>query len=91
MQIPDTLQHRLDLFKEAAIAYQDDADLFRVDSWIQVLRGQGLHSDAYHHMGKLLPEPNLRQAMGDLKTTIDKAVGNLPKHEEFLKQYGVSI
>lgn len=91
MAIPDSLQHRLDLFREAAIAYQDGADLFRVDSWIQVLRGQGLYSDHYHHMGRLLAEPNLRQALGELKATIDTAVNNLPKHGDFLKQYGVCI
>ena len=91
MDIPDTLKHRLDLFRKSAIAYQDDKDLFRVDSWVQVLRGQGLQSDAYHHMGKLVDEDNLKGALAELKRSISGAVDAMPKHAEFLDQYGVKV
>lgn len=91
MDIPDTLQHRIELFKNSAIAYQDDADLFRVDSWVQVLRGQGIDSQAYHHMGKLVTDDNLKQALNELKTGIDKTVNSMPKHADFLRQYGVGV
>lgn len=91
MDIPDTLRHRMELYQNSAMAYQDDSDLFRVDSWVQLMRGQGLESRGYHHMGKLITDDNLRQAFSDLKASMDKAVNSMPKHAEFLRQYGVSV
>ncbi len=87
MDIPDTLKHRIDLYKHNAIAYQEGLDLFRVDSWLQVFRGQGLESDGYHLLGRMLPAGKLQQALAALKSNIEKAVLSLPKHEDFLTQY----
>ena len=40
MSIPDSLAHRLELFHETGMVFPDAADVFRVDSWVQVLVGQ---------------------------------------------------
>ena len=88
MDIPDTLKQRMDLFVSNAIAYQDDKDLFRVASWVQVMRGQGVESEAYHHMGRLVADGQLETALANLKQDIDRAVEKMPKHAEFLRQYG---
>ncbi len=87
MDIPDTLQHRIDLYRNNAITYQEGLDLFRVDSWLQVFRGQGLESEGFHHMGKMLPDGQLKAALENLKGGIGNAVSQLPKHEDFLIQY----
>lgn len=89
MEIPDSLQHRMDLYVKNALAFQDGADLFRVDSWVQVMRGQGLESQGYHHMGRLVADGQLKTALADLKNSIDRAVNSLPKHGDFLRQYQV--
>lgn len=91
MDIPDTLRHRIELYQNSAIAYQADSDLFRVDSWVQVMRGQGLESNGYHRMGMLVTDANLKQALNELRTGINKSVNSMPKHVDFLKQYGVSV
>ena len=41
-EIPDSLAARIALFRDNAQAYQDAHDLFRVDSWVQVMLGQRL-------------------------------------------------
>lgn len=87
LDIPDSLAHRIDLYKNNAIAYQDDSDLFRVDSWNQVMRGQGLKSRGYHHMGQLVADDQLKGALTDLKANIDRTVASMPSHAEFLRQY----
>lgn len=88
--LPDSLRQRLELYKTSAIAYQDGSDLFRVDSWNQVLRGQGFHSEGYHQMGGLVAEQELKSALQDLKAGIDRTVKSMPKHADFLRQYGVN-
>ena len=90
MDIPDTLAQRLALWREDAQAYQGEGDLFRADSWLQVLLGQGLEPRGRHRMGQLVPEPQLRQALHDLKTNIGGAVAKLPPHDEFLRGYAAA-
>ena len=87
LDIPDTLKHRIALFQDNSIAYQEDADIFRVDSWIQVMRGQGLESDGYHHAAHMMPPEKLSHALDALKSNIANAVERMPRHQDFLKTY----
>ncbi|WP_421731422.1 tryptophan halogenase family protein [Brevundimonas sp.] len=87
MAIPDSLAERLGLFVESAQAYQGPEDLFRVSSWLQVLFGQGLTPARYHQLARLIPDDQLRQALTDLKTNIDRAVSRLPTHQAFIQDY----
>jgi tryptophan halogenase len=87
MAIPDTLAQRIALFRESAQAYQASDDLFRVDSWVQVLLGQRIEPRGHHLLASMLPEAQLRQALTDLKGNIDKAVAQMPQHQAFLDSY----
>jgi tryptophan halogenase len=87
MEIPDTLAERIALFRENAVAYQAPNDLFRVDSWVQVMLGQGLVPERHHHVGQLLPDGQLREALDGLKAHIGDAVAKMPRHQDFLNQY----
>ena len=87
MEVPETLRERIALFCERAHAYQGEADLFRVDSWVQVMLGQGLEPLASHRMGALFQPQQLRQALGDLERGVAQAVARLPQHQAFLDRY----
>jgi tryptophan halogenase len=87
MEVPQTLSDRIALFRDQAIAYQDGNDLFRVDSWVQVLRGQRLAPHSYHRVGDAMPADKLRQGLDDLKAGIDKQLASLPGHQAFLARY----
>ncbi|RYY36270.1 MAG: tryptophan 7-halogenase, partial [Sphingomonadales bacterium] len=73
MDIPDSLQQRIAAFRDGAHAYQDGIDLFRVDSWVQVLLGQGLMPQGYHQLARMMPPAELRQALAALTANIDAA------------------
>lgn len=87
MEIPETLAGRLALFREDAQVYQGEGDLFRADSWLQVLFGQGLRPAGHHQMGRMLTDEQLRRALSDLKGNIDGAVASLPRHQDFLDRF----
>jgi tryptophan halogenase len=87
MDIPDALAQRIALFREAAQAYQAPGELFQVDSWLQVMLGQRLEPRGHHHMGRLMPPEQLRQALGDLKRNIARAVDRMPSHQAFVDSY----
>jgi tryptophan 7-halogenase len=87
MEIPDTLAERIALFREGALAYQASDDLFRVDSWVQVLVGQRAEPKAHHPMDSLLKPGQLRQVLQDIATRVDRTVATLPQHSQFVLQY----
>lgn len=87
MAIPDSLAARIALFRESGHAYQGDGDLFRVDSWVQVMLGQRLQPQGYHELGRLLGEDGLRKALNDMQRGVADTVAQLPGHGEFLARY----
>ena len=89
MAIPDSLKHGMELYTKTSIAFKNDADLFRVDSWNQVMLGQGIKVEGYHQMGRLVANDNLRKAFNELREHIKTTVDEMPLHADFLRQYGV--
>jgi tryptophan halogenase len=87
MTIPDSLQARIALFAEAAQAYQSADDLFRVDSWVQVMLGQGMQPQSHHPMARIMPAEQLARALGDIRSNVSQAVARLPQHQAFLDGY----
>lgn len=87
MSIPDTLAHRIALFKESAIALHAVDELFGVDSWVQVMLGQRLQPAGYHHVAGLMSDDQLRMSLAAMKSSIDKAIGQMPSHQDFVDQY----
>ena len=87
MKIPDSLAQRIALFRENGLAYQATDDLFRVDSWLQVMMGQRLKPKGYHHMGHLMTDEQLKTALNGLQANISRAVSQMPSHQDFINQY----
>ncbi|HVY84405.1 MAG TPA: tryptophan halogenase family protein [Caulobacterales bacterium] len=87
MEIPESLAKRIALFREQGHVYQSPEEVFRVDSWIQVMTGQRLAPERYHHIAHLLKDDELRNALTTLSANINKAVDRLPSHSEFLNTY----
>ena len=87
MDIPDSLAERVELFRNHAQAYQDSHDLFRVDSWVQVLLGQRLTPASHHRVAESMQEARLQEALITLRKNIERAVQAMPEHGEFLRSY----
>lgn len=87
MEIPKSLKQRLDLFKETGRIFTNEGELFRVDSWAQVMLGQGVYPEQYHQIAAIMKQHELEKFLGDIRQTIDKAVAGLPSHQTFLDQY----
>jgi tryptophan halogenase len=87
MQIPDSLAHKMELFRERAkvVTYKDG--LFLEPSWLAVYFGQRVMPRAYHPLADVIPEADLESRMTTVRTQIADAVAQMPTHEEFLAQY----
>lgn len=89
MPIPDSLAHRMEVFRQNGYAWPDDVSLFRVDSWVQVMMGQGLMPNEHHGASRVVSTDDLRRQMTTLSQQIEKTVSMLPSHDDFIARYCV--
>jgi len=87
MPIPESLSNRLDLFRETGRIFIGAEELFRVDSWTQVMIGQGVVPRQYHPIANMMSDDELRRFLSSIKTSVEKVVAKLPMHGDFLKHY----
>lgn len=84
MPVPDSLANRLELFASSARFFQHGkAELFREESWVQVLLGQGM---AMRHdpMVGLIPDEQIVAFLKDIDEVIADTVGKLESHEAYI-------
>lgn len=90
MSVPDSLAHRIELFKETGRIFRTEDELFRIDSWSQVMIGQGLMPQQYHPIAQLMSEEELGRFLNGMRAHIAKSVERLPSHQDFIKRYCAS-
>ena len=87
MDVPDDLKHRLDLFRDSGRVFEAEFDIFRENSWTQVMLGQGIEPQSYHPIVDMMPEQELRQFMQIQGQKVDHVLKQLPTHQEFIDRY----
>ena len=71
----------------AAAAYQDTDELFRIDSWVQVMLGQGVTPASHHPIPRMMATPQLEEALGNLRAGIAAQVSRMPSQRDFIASY----
>ena len=84
MSVPESLTAKMNLFEGNGLLYKDAEDLFRESSWVQVMIGQGLMPKSFHAMANRLSSVQLNAFLIDVDKVIDRAVSDLPQHEDFI-------
>jgi tryptophan halogenase len=87
MEIPADLKHRMALFKDFGKSNQVEGELFRLDSWTQVMLGQGIIPTSYHPIVELMPERELQNFLSSVATEVDKNIATLSTHQDFVSKY----
>ncbi|UXH80754.1 tryptophan halogenase family protein [Roseateles amylovorans] len=90
MDIPDTLRHRLALFRESGRVVRMPFELFADNSWVQVMLGQGLMPEQHHPSADLMGDAELSQFLEDIRQRIEHTVRQMPTHAQYLARYGVA-
>ena len=87
MEVPDTLTHRIQLFRDTGRVFRAREDLFQENSWVQVMLGQGIVPDQFHPVVNVMSDEELTRFMQGIKSRVDKTVAKLPRHQAYLEQY----
>jgi tryptophan halogenase len=87
MEIPDSLKHRIELFKQTGRVFQVPTELFGENSWTQVMLGQGLMPEQYHPIVNMMTDDELKNFLDGIDQTVNNLVGQLPSHKDFINHY----
>ncbi|PHR92186.1 MAG: tryptophan halogenase [Robiginitomaculum sp.] len=87
MDIPDTLQEKLDLFKWNGQFFREEDELFTATSWVAVMMGQGIEPQTYNPVVDAMDAEKTKKEFDEIEKSIQFLVQEMPTHEEFLHQY----
>ena len=84
MDVPDSLSERLELFQSSARFFMHGkAELFREESWVQVLLGQGLPM-RHDPMVDLIPDNEAIAYLRDIEEVIEDVANSMADHATYI-------
>ena len=84
MDVPDTLQRKIDLWMANGRIFREDEELFAEESWIQVFIGQGLIPRGHDPLVAIKSDAQIAQYLGNIAAVIGKCVKVMPTHAEYV-------
>jgi tryptophan halogenase len=87
MEVPESLKHRIELFKQTGRVFRMPNELFGEASWTAVMFGQGLDPEQYHPIVDMMDEKELKEFLKGLETSVVNLVRTLPEHQKFIDNY----
>lgn len=90
MSIPDSLTHKMELFKAGGRVFRDENELFSIPSWIAVMIGQNILPQVYEPILADIPSSQIQHSLDSMRNAMQQAVSRLPMHAEFIAKYACS-
>jgi tryptophan 7-halogenase len=87
MEVPASLQHRIDLFRESGRVFRAPNELFAENSWVQVMMGQGITPRQHHPIADLMSDAELDGFLEEIRTRVERTVAQLPAHADYVARY----
>lgn len=84
MEIPQTLQHKMEVFRQSGLVFRENDELFTKIAWQQVCIGQGLIPEDYHPSVKQMSREELNDMLSTIKQVIDKTAAQIPSHQSYI-------
>lgn len=87
MPIPDSLAHRIELFRETGRVFRKNDELFAENSWVQVMMGQGIMPRTWHPIAEKLRDEELTRLLVTIRENVAATVARLPEHAAYVARY----
>lgn len=87
MELPETLRHRIDLFRETGSIIPGADELFDARGWVQVMIGQNIIPKRWHPNANQLDEKRLREFLEITEQAYVQDAARMPDHAEFVSKF----
>ena len=91
MSIPETLQRKIDLFREGGRAFRYEEELFGRASWVAVFLGQNIMPKRCDPIVANLPLADVTRSVESMRSGMESAAKQMPSHEEFIRRYCAAV
>jgi tryptophan halogenase len=90
MEVPDSLERKIELFRAGGRIFRYEDELFAEDSWLAVLLGQGIVPRTYDPLADSVDEAGIRQTLARMAPFIREAAEAMPAHSAYIAQHGAA-
>nr|AGU10484.1 Tryptophan halogenase [uncultured organism] len=90
MEVPDSLQRKIDLFAGKGRLFREGYDLFTDPSWVAVFLGQGIVPQSWEPAADALDEQKVAIALEQMRRGYLDTAQRLPTHGDFLRRTALS-
>ena len=87
MDVPTTLQQKIDLFRQSGRVFRRNEELFGENSWVQVMMGQGIVPEGYHPIADKLSDAELDRLFSMIRRQVADTVATMPPHGDYVARY----
>jgi tryptophan halogenase len=84
--LPESLAHKIALWRASGQIVRDEADLFSEVAWLQVLVGQGIAAAGYHPLADAPPREQIAEYLELIELLNAREVGQMPGHAAYVAQ-----
>jgi tryptophan halogenase len=91
LPLPDSLEQKIELFRETGRVFRRNEELFVENSWVQVMMGQGIMPKSYHPVATKLSANELDAFLSGQRESVARTVAGLPDHQSYIAHYCGSV
>jgi tryptophan halogenase len=84
MEVPASLQRKLDLWQAKGRLFREHHELFGTASWVAVLLGQGAVPQEYEPAADALDQQMIADALDKMRTSYRRMAEHMPMHGDFI-------
>jgi tryptophan halogenase len=90
MEIPDSIQRKIDLFRAKGRVFRDGHELFATTSYVAVMLGQHIVPEDYEPTVDALDENKVAEALEKMRLGYLEVARQLPSHADFIAATGAA-
>lgn len=87
MAVPESLTHKMEMYRASGRLLRVDDELFAEVGWLQVLEGQNMPVESYHSLANLQTEADTLEYLESVRDVIAKCVKVMPDHAAYIAKH----
>ncbi|MBC6905385.1 tryptophan 7-halogenase [Saccharophagus sp. K07] len=84
MEIPESLQQKIDLYRSSGYLFRDGAELFSENSWLSVMEGQGIYPERQSPFCKTVSVEQAAAALRQVEEVVAACVKATQGHDKYI-------
>jgi tryptophan halogenase len=87
MALPDSLTHKIELYRAQGQIVREHEELFTEVGWLQVLAGQGVQAEGWHPLADQIEAKDLAEYLQTITTLYRREAAQYAGHAEFIARH----